>query len=261
MPAARNPALDDLARRAEEAGLNASAPPQQSRVDGWLLRLSPGKAKRSRCVNALAEGALPLPELLARCQQSFAAAGLPLLVRITPYSQPADLDARLTAMGWSKIDEALVMVRASLDDLPPIAFPSGTLMTAMDAPGFAQCVGELRSSSASEIAAHTERLVASSAQYQAFCLRRNTIRGWELLSCGQMAREGDLVGLYDIATVAALQGQGHASRLCLALLHEARSQGARHAYLQVDPNNAPAMAVYRRLGFVEAYRYHFRQAP
>jgi len=257
--------LLDLARRAELAGLNASAPPQQSRVDGWLLRLSPGKAKRSRCVNALAEGTLPLPDLLARCQQAFQASGLPFLLRITPYSQPADLDTRLAALGWPKVDEALVMVLPTLEALAPSARPEPTpdtpFLHPVDARTYAQGVGGLRGSSPLEIAAHAERLEASSARYQGFWLRRNTVRGWEMLSCGQIALEGDLVGLYDIATPAALQGQGHARQLCLALLHEARRQGARQAYLQVDPTNAPALAVYRHLGFVDAYRYHFRQAP
>ena len=38
----------------EDAGINASAPPQQRWEDGWLLRFSPGKAKRARCIQAVA---------------------------------------------------------------------------------------------------------------------------------------------------------------------------------------------------------------
>ena len=33
-----------LLSRVEDAGLNASAPPQQRWLDGWLIRFSPGKA-------------------------------------------------------------------------------------------------------------------------------------------------------------------------------------------------------------------------
>ena len=65
------PPTATLARRIEDAGLNASAPPQQAFVDGWLLRLSPGKAKRARCINALAQGHLPLSAMLARCRAAF----------------------------------------------------------------------------------------------------------------------------------------------------------------------------------------------
>ena len=76
-----SPELDALARRAELAGLNAASAPREAQVEGWLLRLSPGKAKRSRCVNPLAGGSLPLEELLRRCRVSFEQAGLPLILR------------------------------------------------------------------------------------------------------------------------------------------------------------------------------------
>ena len=71
-----------LLARIEDAGLNASAPPQQRWMDGWLLRFSPGKAKRARCVNAVAAGRLALADKLQRCEAVYAEAQLPLLVRI-----------------------------------------------------------------------------------------------------------------------------------------------------------------------------------
>jgi len=81
--------------RVEDAGLNASAPPQQRWLDGWLVRFSPGKAKRARCVNAVAQGRLSIQEKFALCQQVFAEAQLPLIFRITPMSEPQTLDSWL----------------------------------------------------------------------------------------------------------------------------------------------------------------------
>jgi GNAT superfamily N-acetyltransferase len=240
--------LMPLALRAELAGLDASAPPQQTDIDGWLIRLSPGKAKRSRCINALREGALPLDELLARCQRAFDAAGLPLAVRVTPWSQPADLDAQLAAKGWGAFDAADVMV---LDRLTPE--PSPASLQALDAPAYAALVGGLRGSSATAIAAHAERIVSAPVRYQGFAL--NGPQG-QLLACGQMVVAGDLVGLYDIAS--AVPRQGHGERLCRALLTQAQAQGARQAYLQVGSDNGVAQRLYARLGFVFAYRYHYR---
>lgn len=240
--------MNTLAWRAEQAGLNASAPPQQADIDGWLIRLSPGKAKRSRCINALRAGSLPLDDLLARCQSSFDAAGLPLAVRITPWSQPPDLDARLAAKGWGAFDAADVMV---LDPINPAAAP--VPLTVLDAADYAATVGALRGSSASAIAAHAERLANAPVPYQGFAL---TDAAGARLACGQMVIEGDLVGLYDIAS--AVPRQGHGERLCRALLTEARAQGARQAYLQVGRDNAVAQRLYARLGFVFAYGYHYR---
>lgn len=240
--------LDALALRAELAGLDASAPPQQADIDGWLIRLSPGKAKRSRCINALRQGTLPLDDLLARCQQAYHAAGLPLAVRVTPWSQPADLDARLAAKGWGSFDAADVMV---LDRLAPDPAPAA--LRALDAPAYAALVGALRGSSSTAVAAHAERIANAPVTYQGFALNDG---GGALLACGQMVVDGDLVGLYDV--FSAVPRQGHGERLCRALLALAHAQGARQAYLQVGSDNDAAQRLYARLGFVFAYRYHYR---
>jgi len=240
--------LDPLALRAELAGLDASAPPQQADIDGWLIRLSPGKAKRSRCINALRQGSLPLDDLLTRCQQAYAAAGLPLAIRVTPWSQPADLDARLAAKGWGAFDAADVMV---LDTLVPE--PAPVALQALSAADYAATVGALRGSSPTAVAAHAERIANAPVAYQGFAL--NDASG-ELLACGQMVVDGDIVGLYDIAS--AVPRQGHGERLCRALLALAQAQGARQAYLQVGSDNAVAQRLYARMGFVFAYRYHYR---
>ncbi len=244
----------NLARRAEEAGLNASAPPQQKTVDGWLIRLSPGKAKRSRCINALAQGSLPLDELLARSAAAFKAAQLPLIVRVTPYSQPANLDALLAAKGWQAFDAADVWVLDRIDGLPSLA-SSDQHLEALEAPAYAALVGALRGSSPTAIAAHAERMQQSPVNYRGFALRDPQ---GVLLACGQYAREGDLVGLYDIFTPPEQRGRGHALQLCRQLLQAAQAEGARQAYLQVGTDNVVAQRVYARLGFVFAYRYHYR---
>ncbi|MEN9627829.1 MAG: hypothetical protein RJA10_1056, partial [Pseudomonadota bacterium] len=81
--------------RIEDAGLNASAPPQQLWMDGWLVRLCPGKAKRARCINALAVGHLSLADKLQEAAAAYRRAGLPVVVRLTPFSQPSGLDSEL----------------------------------------------------------------------------------------------------------------------------------------------------------------------
>src|SRR6185369_5608861 len=111
-----------LLSRIEDAGLNASAPPQQRWIDGWLVRFSPGKAKRARCINAVAEGRLSLDERLALSEAVFREAGLPMFVRITPFSHPSGLDATLERRGLHRIDDTRVMVAPICPDLPdPLA--------------------------------------------------------------------------------------------------------------------------------------------
>jgi GNAT superfamily N-acetyltransferase len=82
-----------------------------------------------------------------------------------------------------------------------------------------------------------------------------------VLACGQYAIESELVGLYDVFTAPAARSQGLSRRLCARLLAQAREQGARTAYLQVDADNHAAGAVYRRLAFADGYAYHYRALP
>lgn len=248
---------DGLAARAEDAGLNASAPPQQRWRDGWLLRFSPGKAKRARCVNAVAAGRLALDEQLAYARTLYAEAGLPLLVRVTPFSQPAGLDAWLAERGMRTLDDTRVMLAPSLAGLAPSGpLPRGLRVEAVGHHAFAQAVGQLRDSPLAQRQAHAERLENSPVPFRGLVLRRDD--DGAVLACAQRATEGDLVGLYDVVTAAAERGRGHARTLCLQLLLDAQSEGARAAYLQVEADNVAARALYAQLGFADAYAYHYR---
>ena len=257
MSARPTPAFDPLLlSRIEDAGLNASAPPQQRWLDGWLVRFSPGKAKRARCVNAVAAGSLPLDTRLALAQGIFDDAKLPMVVRITPFSLPKDLDARLEQLGWPRIDDTRVMARTSLADLPDDALPEGLVWQTLGHHALAQAVGLMRASPLAQCQAHAQRLELSPVPFQARAIRREA--DGALLAVGQFAREADLVGLYDIFTADASRGEGLAGKLCTRLLAIARDEGARSAYLQVEGDNHAARRVYQRLGFADGYAYHYR---
>ena len=249
-----------LMSRVEDAGLNASASPQQRWLDGWLVRYLPGKARRARCINALAVGRLPVTEKLALAAPVYAAADLPMIFRVTAFTQPAALDADLEALGYAVVDPTLVMI------LPhaPLAtdaqrLPPGVHWAALDGLPFAQAVGAMRGSPPDHITSHAARLMHSPVPYQGFALRRDS--DGMVLACGQLAQEGGMVGFYDVFTHEDVRGQGLASLLCERMLAISAKQGAKLAYLQVDAQNQPALKVYRRLGFADAYRYHYRERP
>ncbi len=250
---------DRLLSRVEDAGLNASAPPQQRWMDGWIVRTSPGKARRARCVNAVATGRLPLEQKLALAEQVFREAGLPMVVRITRFTLPPELDAELAARGWERLDDTRVMVCPRLTPEPPPEAPAGLHWERLTAVDFAEAVGALRGSPAGQRQAHAQRLLTSPVPYQGFALRRST--DGAVVACGQFAREAELVGLYDVYTRESDRGRGLAQLLCRRLLALASAEGAQVAYLQTEADNHPARAIYHRLGFADQYGYHYRQRP
>lgn len=250
--------------RVEDAGLNASAPTQQRWMDGWIVRTCPGKAQRARCINAVAPGRRPVAEKLAECVDLYAALALPLLVRITPFTQPAGLDASLQARGFAFHDDTRVMVLPDLATAALEPSASGTAVLAgadwveLAPVPFAEAVGALRGSSPEARRAHAERLRSSPVPYRGFAL----VRAGAVLCCGQVALEGPLAGLYDIATADRQQKLGLGTWLCKRMLtYSMGERGAKSAYLQVGADNHAARRIYARLGFTDGYSYHYRAAP
>lgn len=244
------------ARRVEEAGLNALQTQRQLFYDGWLLRLSPGKAKRARSVNPHFGSSLPLDVKIEHCEGIYAARGLPALFRVTPFRRPPELEAVLERRGYVAFDPTLVQVVR----LPhPFVTPRGVDVELVAPPvaAFVDAVGELRGSTHEQRAAHLERLAHTPLAMHVIVARVDGCAA----ACGQVTLEGGLAGVYDMVTAPELRGRGLATRIVDRLLAWAERRGASHAFLQVNDENAPALAVYRKFGFATAYAYHYRARP
>ena len=247
---------DSALRRIEEAGLNNLHTRRQLLYDGWLLFLSPGKAKRARSVNPHFGSTLPLAEKIAHCEGVYERHGLPALFRITPFAQPGAIDRELDARGYVAFDRTLVQV-APLD-APPDAPDGPDLVLETPLPdAFVEAIGELRGSSPGQRAAHLERLAQSPLELRAVVARLDGA----VVAAGLVSVEGQLAGIFDVGTSAAVRGQGIGTAVVAALLARAWERGARRAFLQVTADNAPALGIYRRLGFATAYEYHYRGPP
>jgi len=62
-------------------------------------------------------------------------------------------------------------------------------------------------------------------------------------------------------TAAQFRGRGLATAIVTVLSNWALQCGASHAFLQVNDDNAAALAVYRKFGFDTRYAYHYRARP
>lgn len=252
-PGPSSSAAFDLVR-IEESGLNVLQTQRQLFFDGWLLRLSPGVAKRGRSVNPHFGSSLPLAGKLAYCERVYAQHALPTLFRLTPWSRPADLDAALEGRGYAAFGETFVQA-VKLDrppELPECA--DDVLLEAPETVAFVDAVGDLRSSTPSQREAHLERLVNSP-----LAKRHAVVRAAGRVVCtAQVVVEGPLVGIFDVVTAEDARRRGYGTLACASLLSWAWQHGAQVAYLQVSADNAPAIAAYRKFGFATVYTYHYR---
>jgi ribosomal protein S18 acetylase RimI-like enzyme len=255
VPAGLWAANDALGARLEDAGLTSSQPPQQSIHDGWLLRYSPGKAKRARSVNAIGPGRQPLDEKLSYVASFYRQVGLPCLYRITPYSQPSALDSALDSAGYVACDESRVM----MVELPAadVVAAAPCAAAVVDAAEFSGIVGTLRNAPAAQIAAERQRIANCLLPARFLVLYDDAVP----IACGCVVIDDECAGVYNMVTASNQRGRGHATALVRELLHAAAASGARVAYLQVDAANAPARHVYGKFGFRDRYAYWYRAAP
>ena len=225
-------------KRIEEIGLNGLQTQRQLFYDGWVLRVSPGKAKRARSVNAHFGSTLPLSGKIAYCERVYAERGLPMLFRMTPFSEPAELASALAVRGYEMYDETLVQLMRIVRP-PEIPLPPDVVLTAPPVATFVDAVGELQQTPPGQREAHLERLANTPLATRAIL----AMNGDRAVGCGQIALEDGVAGIFSVGTATELRGRGIASAIVGGLLAWAWEHGATHAYLQVDAENHRAISL------------------
>lgn len=236
-------------RRLEELGLNSSAPPGQLLFDGWLIRLLPGQAKRARSVNAVYPSRRELAGKVAYCEALYKLHQLPTIFRITPFSEPAGLDAELERLAYPRFDITAV----DATTINPAQLVQTTARS-MELTAWVEEVGRLRGSNAIYRRSHLERL-------QSVLLPLRAMAVWHdgaVVATGLTIVEDGWAGLFDIVTDSSLRRRGFGEQIVQRLLKAAWDMGARQSYLQVSADNTPARTLYARYGFHEQYQYWYR---
>ncbi|KWX86400.1 hypothetical protein AMQ83_19120 [Paenibacillus riograndensis] len=242
----------------EEITLNTWPAEQSVLLEGWILRSSSGYTKRANSVNPLygstgQQGELEVQEKIHLAEQYYAAAGLSSVFKITPFTQPADLDGRLAGQGYEKVEPSSVRTL----DLQELPAPSGryeVLIQEELAGAWLEAFAGLSGLSVADQDT-LRRMLASSMLKQGYAL---LLKDGIPAACGLGVLQHGYIGLYDICTAAAFRRQGMAEEILLSLLHWARNRGAAHSFLQVVLANSGASALYDKLGFKEIYQYWYR---
>ena len=266
----------------EELSLNAWPSLQTMWYDGWVLRFADGYTNRANSINPLYSSKRDVREKIEACERIYHDRGLRVVFKMTPDSYPTGLDGVLEDRGY-RADRRTSVQLLGLGDQ---GFCRGT-------PGMRDCSRAFHSAELLDPANRSEGPgeppdlpeVASEEWLAAYCrlsgiadrhcatlrlMLRSIVPArcfasvqadGQVVACGMGVAQDGFVGLYDIVTDAGQRRRGHGQRLMEQILAWGRRQGAQTAYLQVMIDNAPALALYGKLGFREAYQYWYRMCP
>lgn len=241
-----------LVRRLEAVGFRAW-PAASVQYDGsWQIRLTGGHpSKRLNSVVPLDPSDTGnLAVRLEKARKKFEAYGRPLTVRETPLMSPA-LREHLVESGWSVFEEVLVMTCGldklelpdTMDHLPGHdigRFVEAYLKITGEDAALRPALAEIISSIKPATGLFLKEEVESAPQAAVLCVQDN-----------------DLAGIMSLAVSASDRRKGYGAEIFAAALRWARVRTARTAWLQVVSTNAPALALYDRFGFTEAYRHRY----
>jgi GNAT superfamily N-acetyltransferase len=227
-------------------------------LGAWRLRAMRGVTNRGNSVWMGPENALDRAELDARIEaveRFYRERALPALFQLTPLAPPA-LDGALAARGYAPHAPTRVLVAESAQ-VAGLAFARDV---------HAVCEPEL-DEAWFELSGRRGRFTGDDVDvYRALLGRlagragfaRAHLDGSEPAAVGLAFCAPPWAAISSMLTLPLHRRRGLAAAVLAALAGFALSRGAPRLYLQVESQNAPALALYARARFQPCYEYRYR---
>lgn len=202
----------------------------------WVLRseTDPVGRLRRRANSCLAMGdpGVPVADAAAVVREFYTALGRPVWAQV---EAEGDVERALRALGWAELDPSgeadfllapVAQVRRRLlrVEMPP------RMRLAMDGASVTARAGDLDPAEPD----------------------------WAV---GHATVDGDWIGIHGLAVEPAYRRRGLARAVVAELLEWGAEQGARTAWLHVETDNAPALALYEGLGFARHHTCRYLAPP
>ena len=219
----------------------------------WLCKSAPGVSRRSNSANPSGAHACLIEVGIERIEAVYDKLGRPTYVRL-PSLLGDEPDRRLEARGYGAEGQSLTLI-GPLQSATPAAevelssVPSPEWLAAQNR------INGREGETAKVFDAVLEKIDVPAAY-------ASVRRDGRIVSAAYAVASDGWLCLEAVVTDPDWRGQGLAGQTIAALMAWGAGLGARAAGLQVQADNAPAQALYRRLGLArELYRYHYRKGP
>lgn len=107
-----------------------------------------------------------------------------------------------------------------------------------------------------DLTANTAKTIQNNIVHKTLCAL--IIQNGVIAACGLCVVEREYAGLFYIKVDVNYRRKGLGFDICNSLLSNAVKLGAKYSYLQVVADNAPAVALYNKMGFTDCYQYWYR---
>lgn len=234
----------------EDAALDAWPAPREMFCDGWLLRFAKGYTKRANSVNVRYESRRPLAGKIAFCEDIYDREGLPVIFRLPdPFTSKAMLNA-LEGAGYQLFDPTFVLGQK----IKQVGLsPEEVTFTQMDSGAWINLRAELTNTPLRYWEIHREILSVIVPQK----VLMGAFVGGEPVACGMAVVEGELLGYFSIYVDERFRRHGYGLATMYGLTNWGVVRGATFGYLQVEEDNQPALALYKKMGFDMLYQYAY----
>ncbi|AZM48472.1 GNAT family N-acetyltransferase [Streptomyces sp. WAC 06738] len=234
-------------------------PVESERLGDWTLRASAGFTSRANSVLPLGGPGLPLDAALARVTRWYGERGLPALVQVaTGAAGTAEpLAAELDARGWTVRRSALMQV----GELAPVADRGEAGRVELSRTTSAAWFSLYNRAAELTPAARTVLEGGPSVWFATVRDPSGADSSGTPAAIGRCVVDGRWAGFAAVEVAPAHRRRGLATAVMAALATRALEEGASAAYLQVEPENTAALALYDALGFTTHHSYHYRRHP
>jgi N-acetylglutamate synthase len=241
-----------MVRQFEELSNNAWPALQTMQYDGWILRFANGVTKRSNSVNMLYPSFLDPDEKISFCEDIYASQKITPCFKITPITEPPDMDQRLATRGYF-IHSVVSFQTMKISSIPPGPIQEICIETELNP----RWIDDFIRMNEFDPCRKSTYIGIMKQLHLPKCLI-SLSRDGRTIGVGLGVLEGNFLGLFDIVVDKAFRKTGLGYLIVENILRWGRKYGADTTYLQVLSDNMPAIMLYEKMGFTEAYQYWYR---